>query len=1092
MKDTFLSVILMAVMSACAAPRGGGAEWTMVNPTGREYRDEPVRLKLAVPAGIEKGKYAVREDGQSIPYQVEKISGKPAVWVAATLTATQTHTYAIAPGRPERAKSKVKVREERHHIEMDNGVLAVRVPSSAKASEGKPVGPVKQIRLPDGRWVGESVWHTARKLTNFTARITGDGTIFGKVRLRYEFEGKGGLLGEEPSFHQIDISLQPGKAHLVIEESHAMGRDDWWEFDCAAGWAPRNAVVKPHFGGFGRPEMKDPEGNVYPFPPRTLKVGQTRMYDTLLNLLPRWSQAYDDGWLFAAADGKHAVAALVCRPGKWLWPHDNMIAVKVKESADYAGLRCPTRRGRRYWYLAAGRKEDWQDPKALQGYVLYHAHEGLDKLFQEYILAWPGLKPPVDQNLSDEEAAGWASGAGQYAVRKNAFVGWGPGGHAGFRNTKHPINTLTRAQAYFDPDMFGDYWLFWSPENANFASHWIHGGFHALKEAAAYPGVKEHPFFQPLLRLARMKAREEIYHSVTLPSGAGQECFGYMSRGTWAGRQKFCREELGVDPKTGPWQEAAARFIFRASHPMAGGGRKSHPGGDTHPPGPDVFDGLGWFNIKEDVTKLQSEELAGLGVIFRNRPGTPEETYLAFKSGPNRGHFHGDGLSFHYCAYGRPQVVDHHSSYNPRPGGEHMHNRLAFHTDTLPWANMDGYERLIAFKRSGQADVAIGQVDSERLRTTQKFPPEKWDCELPQERFDVPLKYRRTVVLMKAAGDAPDYFVFRDQYAGPDLYATYCLHVYGKTCEQKGSAFDFDPVRVTVVKPGTFQVSRHDWSHGNGGLEETKGLRLTVKGETAEFITVLMPKALKRVTADRVVLKDAVKWDARGKRAPGPVWRTSDMVVFLTWDGGNLLDKAHITVPGLHSAFTSAGTVTAAEADGGLRIKLRAQLRTRGLAGDVDYTVEVKRDGSAMAGGYTGMLTLNPGKREQKTEMKGAAAGERAEDSSSLIDLYAGTELPKVEPIPGGVRVGSDEIVFGGGIDDEDSTIYARVRRMGKALLDVTGRDIDMDRSQGEIGLFVPDAGYPFGDIPDWLLRQRVQKPEWYEDVWPPTSQPAR
>jgi hypothetical protein len=44
-----------------------------------------------------------------------------------------------------------------------------------------------------------------------------------------------------------------------------------------------------------------------------------------------------------------------------------------------------------------------------------------------------------------------------------------------------------------------------------------------------------------------------------------------------------------------------------------------------------------------------------------------------------------------------------------------------------------------------------------------------------------------------------------------------------------------------------------------------------------------------------------------------------------------------------------------------------------------------------------------------------------------------------------------------------------------------------MDRSQGDIGIFIPDAGYPFGMIPDWLLRQRTKKPDWYEESWPPT-----
>ena len=42
---------------------------------------------------------------------------------------------------------------------------------------------------------------------------------------------------------------------------------------------------------------------------------------------------------------------------------------------------------------------------------------------------------------------------------------------------------------------------------------------------------------------------------------------------------------------------------------------------------------------------------------FRNQPGTDKETYLAFKSGPNRGHFHGDQLSLHYCADARQGVI---------------------------------------------------------------------------------------------------------------------------------------------------------------------------------------------------------------------------------------------------------------------------------------------------------------------------------------------------------------------------------------------------------------------------------------------------
>ena len=89
-------------------------------------------------------------------------------------------------------------------------------------------------------------------------------------------------------------------------------------------------------------------------------------------------------------------------------------------------------------------------------------------------------------------------------------------------------------------------------------------------------------------------------------------------------------------------------------------------------------------------------------------------------------------------------------------------------------------------------------------------------------------------------------------------------------------------------------------------------------------------------------------------------------------------------------------------------------------------------------------------------------------------------------PIPGGVRVGDDEIVFAGGIDQDAATTYVSVRRAGKPVLELTGKQIDLDRPQGDIGLFVPDAGYPFGPIPNWLIKQRTKRPDWYRQVWPP------
>jgi hypothetical protein len=378
---------------------------------------------------------------------------------------------------------------------------------------------------------------------------------------------------------------------------------------------------------------------------------------------------------------------------------------------------------------------------------------------------------------------------------------------------------------------------------------------------------------------------------------------------------------------------AAARFKQRLSWPF-GDTRRASTMGDSHP----STDGARIMDVPADELRAYAtEELPGYGVVFTNNPGTPKETYLAFKSGPNRGHFHGDQLAYHFCANGNPLLVDHHCSYHPRAGQEHMHNRLAFFTDEFPYANMDGYERLIAFKTGAVADVAVGQVESSRLRKVQQFPPEDWDARYPELRFDRPLVYRRTVVCVK--GGAQDYVVFRDQFwADRPLHAAYCLHTYGDAPTRDAGRVSFGPkLTLFCATPTEFALKPFPWSHDNGKHEETQGARLEMTGQAGEFITVVYP------------------------------------------------------------------------------------------------------DGAT----------------------------------------------PPMAAIAGGVEVGDDRIVFGGNqTTDGKADTVVRVTRGGKDALTLAGTDINLSRNQGRIGLFVPDAGYPFGDIPDWLIKQRAAPPAWYTP-WP-------
>ncbi|MGD0900955.1 MAG: hypothetical protein ABR915_24240 [Thermoguttaceae bacterium] len=668
---------------ACGFPGASarGESWTLRNPTGETYADEAVRLHLSVP----NGSFSVKQDGRPVPFQIETIDGKPCLWVLVSLGKGQSREFSIAPGQRLLGQPKVVVRRDGRAWLLDNGRIAVKVPAEAE----NLAPPLLSLRLPDGRWVGKGSWITGLRLKRFTSTPVADGQVFGKIRLRYEFEGTAGIDGRTPAFAAVDVALYPGHRHAVIEESHEMARGDAWEFDLCDGWEARTPILEVFGGGAGRPKN--------PALPKDLKPlgwdadalqsrydrADPRLGDTLMWLVPRWNQHYQDGWLFAVSDGKLAAGALPVRAGRWLWPHDNKIAIKAKGTADYAGLRCPTRRGARYWFLAAGVVEDFATSAAAD-YVFRYGFKGLDKLLIDYITEWPG-----------RDAEGFYAGNFNPLFISRGFLA-GRGGAPG----ETPMEALTSVQVTLDPDMYGEYWQLWSPENPNFFT-----SFHNSNGLRHLSKLRDHPRYRDLLRLAAAKVAEDVYHSFTLPSGAGQECPGYMATNGLSRTAVLC-EGFPFASDVRARLTAAMRFKRRISYPD-GDIRRHSPMGDSHPDG-QAGTGMGRAEVAaEEARNWQTEELQGCGVVFAANPGTPRETYLAFKSGPNRGHYHGDQLAFHYCADARPLAVDHHCSYKPRAGQEHMHNRVAFFTDELPFANMDGYERLIAFRTSSVADVAI-------------------------------------------------------------------------------------------------------------------------------------------------------------------------------------------------------------------------------------------------------------------------------------------------------------------------------------------------------------------------------------------------
>ncbi|MDP3913824.1 MAG: hypothetical protein Q8R96_08815 [Bacteroidota bacterium] len=877
-------------------------ENVIFNPTPHSFKSEPVRLKMPFPNS--SASFLVRKDGEEIPYQVEEINGKKQIWIGGDFAPGVSNQFEVVPGTPKSFPKKVSIRKESTFFILENEKISVKIP--ARASKNIP-GPVDGIKLADGIWAGQSFWKTDKRLKKYSATVIGDGTIFAKVRLRYDFDEMAGANKDIPAFAEIDILLAPESEHISIFERHEMGVDDYWEFEMSHGWSPRKGISKHYNDGPG-----GDSNYVVPAMDRDLVPFESVSFapDLYINLIPRWNQHFKDGWAFAASDGLRQLSAVAVKASVWKWPHDNNLQCVVKPEGNYAGIRCSTWCGQRLWWLSAS----WEPMNT--EYIRKHVWENLDKINHDYILDWPG-KPVKWRSINPYNSEQTNP---THTIRRI--------GKEAMKNAGQPADetTLIRFQTLIHNDCWASYWDYFSPENPNFFTDYN------LVPIALATNLKEHPQFEVFRKLAEDKFKEDLYHSITLPGGAGQECPGYSHYGMslWREIVEMGEKHLDFDMKfINERLEASEKFYQRISYPD-GEIRRGSPMGDSHPDRSGKT-GMPKVEVNLDLVKSwKTEEFPGFGVLFANRPGTDRETYLSFKSGPNRCHYHGDQLAYQYCANGRPLVVDHHCSYRPRAGQEHMHNRLAFFTNEMPFANMDGYERVLALKTSPEVDVAVGQVESNRLRKVEPLPPEIWDARYPQLQFDEPLVYRRTVVLMKN-GDQ-DYFVFRDQYwADRPLKAAYCLHTYGETPVRKGQMIDFGKLFLFCTHPD-FNMKNFDWSHENGGHEETKGIRLEISGQTGEMITM----------------------------------------------------------------------------------------------------------------------------------------------------MYPGNTPPEMKKIPNGVQVGNDVIVFKGNqpVSAESSEVVS-ISRSGKKLLSLSGNEIDLNRSQGEIGLFVPDAGYPFGDIPEWLAKQRAGKPDW-------------
>jgi hypothetical protein len=228
-----------------------------------------------------------------------------------------------------------------------------------------------------------------------------------------------------------------------------------------------------------------------------------------------------------------------------------------------------------------------------------------------------------------------------------------------------------------------------------------------------------------------------------------------------------------------------------------------------------------------------------------------------------------------------------------------------------------------------------------------------------------------------------------------------------------------------------------------------------------------------------LVLKGLLRESVVRTKGAKPELAEVDATVHVAVENGKSAHReAYVTLsPTEHRhLYAFRGAVQAGETDHTLRLTLDGS-RGRSTYDRVKFegTVRWTPGDGAQSGSYTGrvwdvaaMKSKEKGEAASGRECGGALSVTLERNVVPPVPLFDPTwRPPAVEAVPDGVKVGDTVVRFAGGIGDEDATAYVTVTRGGQTLATVTGADVDMERSQGQIGLFVPDAGYPFGTIPD-------------------------
>lgn len=354
----------------------------------RDWTNELVRVPLspAQVALLKSKPTLVGPDNQPVAYQLGLGTDGQAATIQflANIKADQKASYKLAAGTAAPA-TDLKVEDGGDSIRITDSFTGVALRKSLLTDQG----PVAQIKLASGKWVGNSRLVSKQNLTNYSAKVLCSGPVFAEVECRAEY-GDGNTW-------VTDYRLSAGEPVVVVKESMALGD----------GEATFSLSLNDDFEAtklFYRAGVDGPKGRIGTNVQEDIGAGNAFALEPWLHWWNRPEEGpvfslYRDDWPDMLSIGA-GFASL------WVDPKiadGKRAAVGANLMKDGQGLHLDfqIKNGRRQWIIATPDKEaslkSLTDPKLLNDVSLPHAYlikygQFPLNLVKDYTLDWANGK----------------------------------------------------------------------------------------------------------------------------------------------------------------------------------------------------------------------------------------------------------------------------------------------------------------------------------------------------------------------------------------------------------------------------------------------------------------------------------------------------------------------------------------------------------------------------------------------------------------------------------------------------------------------------------------------------------------------------